>query len=214
MHRTTGHVAALDLGYKPISELDKIKKNIKFLYLVGADEHNFKRSDFADDVFIVYQGHHGDNGAEIADVILPGAAYTEKEATWVNTEGRAQKGYNGVSPPGDGRVDWKIIRALSEVAGRTLPYDTLHEIRQRLVEIAPHFAHYGSVEASGFFKQALQLADSGKSNKSLEVKQKELADFWMTNNVSRASPTMADCIRASRRHKQNEHAEPLRLRSA
>jgi len=214
LHRTTGHVAALDLGYKPISQFDKVKKNIKFLYLLGADEHDFKRSDFADDVFIVYQGHHGDKGAEIADVILPGAAYTEKEATWVNTEGRAQKGYNAVAPPGDGRTDWKIIRALSEVAGRTLPYDTLHEVRQRLAEIAPHFAHYGSVEPSGFFKQALQLADIGKGNKSLEVKQKELADFWMTNNVSRASPTMADCIRASRRHKQSEHAEPLRLNAA
>uniref|UniRef100_A0AC34RNE3 Uncharacterized protein n=1 Tax=Panagrolaimus sp. JU765 TaxID=591449 RepID=A0AC34RNE3_9BILA len=214
LHRTTGHVTALDLGYKPISKFEGIKKSVKLLFLVGADEHSFKRSDFDEDVFIVYQGHHGDNGAEIADVVLPGAAYTEKEATWVNTEGRAQKGYNAVSPPGDGRVDWKIIRAVSEVAGRTLPYDTLQEIRQRLVEIAPHFAHYGSVEPSSFFKQALQLADTGKATQSLEVKQKELAEFWMTNSVSRASPTMADCVRASRRHKESPHAEPLRLNAA
>jgi NADH dehydrogenase (ubiquinone) Fe-S protein 1 len=212
LHRNAGQVAALDLGYKPISAFDKIKKSIKFLYLIGSDEHEYKRSDFGEDVFIVYQGHHGDNGAEIADVILPGAAYTEKQGTWVNTEGRAQKGYNAIAPQGEGRTDWRIIRALSEVSGRTLPYDNIEEIRHRLTEIAPHFGHYGSVEPSNFFKQALQLAETKTSvNRSLEVSQKELADYWMTNSISRASPTMAECVRASRRYMKNPHTEPLRL---
>uniref|UniRef100_A0AC34EZQ5 NADH-ubiquinone oxidoreductase 75 kDa subunit, mitochondrial n=1 Tax=Panagrolaimus sp. ES5 TaxID=591445 RepID=A0AC34EZQ5_9BILA len=211
LQRNAGQVAALDLGYKPISEFEKNKKNIKFVYLIGADEHNLKRSDFAEDVFIVYQGHHGDNGAEIADVVLPGAAYTEKQGTWVNTEGRAQKGYNAVAPQGEGRTDWRIIRALSEVAGRTLPYDNLEEVRSRLNEIAPHFGHYGSVESSSFMKQALELAETKAPSKSLEVKQKELADYWMTNSISRASPTMAECVKAARRYVKNPHTEPLRL---
>jgi NADH dehydrogenase (ubiquinone) Fe-S protein 1 len=214
LQRNAGQVAALDLGYKPMSEFEKNKKNIKFVYLIGADEHNLKRSDFGDDVFIVYQGHHGDNGAEIADVVLPGAAYTEKQGTWVNTEGRAQKGYNAVAPQGEGRTDWRIIRALSEVAGRTLPYDSLEEIRQRLIEIAPHFGHYGSVESSSFLKQALELSETKAPSKSLEVKQKELADYWMTNSISRASPTMAECVKAARRYKENPHKEPLRLTTA
>lgn len=214
LHRSTGHVTAMDLGYKPISKFNsEKKKNAKLVYLLGSDEHSFKRSDFNEDVFIVYQGHHGDKGAEIADVILPGAAYTEKEGTYVNTEGRPQKGYNAIGSPGESRVDWKIIRALSEIAGRTLPYDTLNELRQRLIEVSPHFAHPGSIEHAGFFKQALQLAENGKVSKSLDVKQKDLAQFWMTNSISRASPTMADCVRASRRHQQDPHADGIRERA-
>lgn len=84
---------------------------------------------------MIILGHHGDAGAEIADVILPGAAYTEKEAIYVNTEGRAQKAYPAIYPPGDSRTDWKIIRAISEVAGKTLPYDSVPEIRQRLSQV-------------------------------------------------------------------------------
>jgi NADH dehydrogenase (ubiquinone) Fe-S protein 1 len=128
--------------------------------------------------------------------------------------GRAQKGYNAVAPQGEGRTDWRIIRALSEVAGRTLPYDSLEEIRQRLIEIAPHFGHYGSVESSSFLKQALELSETKTPSKSLEVKQKELADYWMTNSISRASPTMAECVKAARRYKENPHKEPLRLTTA
>lgn len=140
------------------------------------------RSDFDADTFIIYQGHHGDAGAEIADLILPGAAYTEKEGVWVNTEGRSQRGYPAVTPPGklinccpepfvsnkerfnitcflgDARVDWKIIRAISEVAAKQLPYDTVDDIRRRLVQIAPHFARYGDLEDSSFLDIATQLA--------------------------------------------------------
>ncbi len=85
--------------------------------MLGADENAISRSDLPSDAFVVYQGHHGDVGAEIADVVLPGAAYTEKSATYVNTEGRAQQTQFVVAPPGKAREDWKIIRALSQVNG-------------------------------------------------------------------------------------------------
>lgn len=147
-------MTAFDIGFKPLSLFTKEeKKSIKFLYLLGADENRVNRSDFAEDIFIVYQGnfflnnlinlyslgHHGDAGAEIADVVLAGAAYTEKDGIYVNTEGRAQKGYPAISPPGDARVDWKIIRALSEVSGKTLSYDSQDEIRARLNEVFNFF---------------------------------------------------------------------------
>lgn len=103
-------------------------------------------------------GHHGDYGASIADAILPGAAYTEKQATYVNTEGRAQQTLAAVTPPGQAREDWKIIRALSEVVGAKLPYDNLDQIRYRLEEVAPHLTRYGSVENANFFSQAGELA--------------------------------------------------------
>lgn len=114
-------------------------------------------------VFFIYLiffllGHHGDHGASFADAILPGAAYTEKQATYVNTEGRAQQTLPAVTAPGQAREDWKIIRALSEVVGAKLPYDTLEEVRYRLEEVAPHLTRYGSAENANYFKQAEQLA--------------------------------------------------------
>lgn len=108
--------------------------------------------------FLLCLGHHGDYGASIADAILPGAAYTEKQATYVNTEGRAQQTLPAVTPPGLARDDWKIIRALSEVVGAKLPYDTLDEVRFRLEEVAPHFTRYGSAENANYFRQAEELA--------------------------------------------------------
>lgn len=162
LQRSAGQTAALDLGYKSFDKFDEgKKKQTKLLYLLGADEIELKRSDLNPDTFIIYQGHHGETGAEIADLILPGAAYTEKEGVWVNTEGRSQRGYPAVTPPGDARVDWKIIRAISEVAAKKLPYDTIEEIRQRLVQIAPHFARYGDVEDSSFANIAAQLGVVG-----------------------------------------------------
>lgn len=102
-------------------------------------------------------GHHGDQGASIADAVLPGAAYTEKQATYVNTEGRAQQTLVAVTPPGVAREDWKIIRALSEIVGAKLPYDSLEEIRYRLEEVAPHLTRYGCAEPANYFSEALEL---------------------------------------------------------
>lgn len=94
----------------------------------------------------------------MADVVLPGAAYTEKQATYVNTEGRAQQTLIAVTPPGMAREDWKIIRALSEIIGVRLPYDTLEEVRDRLEEVSPNLVRYGAVEEANYFAQAEELA--------------------------------------------------------
>src|SRR6185437_8397115 len=103
-------------------------------YLLGADEIDMTRLGSAS---VIYQGHHGDAGARRADVVLPGAAYTEKDATYVNTEGRVQLGRRAVFPPGDAREDWTILRALSDVLGRKLPYDSLGQVRRALLAANP-----------------------------------------------------------------------------
>ncbi|KAJ8984325.1 hypothetical protein NQ317_012544 [Molorchus minor] len=217
--------------------VDKIREgNLKVLLLIGADECSINKSDLPKDCFIIYQGklfifnaefgkvpfsifhktikhsflgHHGDYGASIADAILPGAAYTEKQATYVNTEGRAQETLVAVSPPGRAREDWKIIRAISEVVGAKLPYDNLNEIRDRLDQVAPHLTKYGYAEDANYFKQAEQLAQSIQGNidncTPLDVKIKVLEDYFMTDAISRASPTMAKCVQAVLKQKQSKY---------
>merc|ERR1719335_2134464 len=101
---------------------------------------NIPAGKVAEDAFVIYQGHHGDAGAQMADLVLPGAAYTEKSATYVNTEGRVQRTARAVDPPGDAREDWSIVVALSNVAGKPLPYDSLPALRERMADIAPHLA--------------------------------------------------------------------------
>src|ERR1700722_15507435 len=115
---------------------------MNMVWLLGADEIDMKRLGRA---FVVYQGQHGDAGAHRADVILPGCAYTEKNATYVNAEGRAQMARLAVFPPGEAREDWKIVRALAETLGKTLPYDSLGQVRRRLAEAAPVFRAIDSV---------------------------------------------------------------------
>lgn len=114
--------------------------------------------DRSNEIFSI-QGHHGDAGAAIADVILPGAAYTEKQATYVNTEGRAQQTLVAVTPPGLAREDWKILRALSEVLGKPLKYDTLDELRGRIEKISPHLTNYGKREGSDTSKDKIQAVN-------------------------------------------------------
>merc|ERR1711953_1606409 len=201
LHKVAGQVAALDIGYKAgVAAIKEQKPDV--LFLLGADSGSVTRADLPPNAFVIYQGHHGDKGAEMADLILPGAAYTEKQGTYVNTEGRAQQTLAALTPPGMARVDWKIIRAISEVIGETLPYDTIHQIRGRLTEVAPNLTRYGLVEEANYFAQAAQLAAADKKAKAfatgnpLDVKVKELEDFYMTNSISRASPTMAKCVTA------------------
>ena len=150
LHTAAGQVGALDLALVPGPagrDVGGILAGaeggaIDLVYLLGVDEIDTGRLGRA---FVVYQGHHGDAGAMRADVILPGAAYTEKDATYVNTEGRAQRAARAVFPPGDAREDWRILRALSEVLGRTLPYDDLDAVRARLVAANPVFGAIGRV---------------------------------------------------------------------
>ncbi|NXM39313.1 NDUS1 oxidoreductase, partial [Gymnorhina tibicen] len=198
LHRVASQVAALDLGFKP--GVEAIRKNPpKVLYLLGADSGCITRQDLPKDCFVIYQGHHGDVGAPMADVILPGAAYTEKAATYVNTEGRAQQTRVAVTPPGMAREDWKIIRAVSELAGLTLPYENLDQIRKRLEEVSPNLVRYDDVEEANYFIQANELAKLAKQQllaDPLVPPQLTIKDFYMTDSISRASQTMAKCVKA------------------
>eukprot|EP00064_Thunnus_orientalis_P001064 superscaffoldBa00000065_g1065 len=198
LHRVASQVAALDLGYKP--GVEAIRKNPpKVLFLLGADAGCITRQDLPKDSFIIYQGHHGDVGAPMADIIIPGAAYTEKCSTYVNTEGRAQQTKVAVTPPGMAREDWRIIRAISELAGVTLPYDTLDEVRERLAEVSPNLVRYDDVEEANYFKQANELSKAVNQavlTEPLVPPQITVKDFYMTDPISRASQTMAKCVKA------------------
>lgn len=129
----------------------------KVLYLLGADEDLLSRSDLNENTFIIYQGHHGDRGAEIADVVLPGAAYTEKSGTYVNTEGRAQQASFVVAPPGKAREDWQILRALSEILGSPLSYNDLDSLRKRMSEVSPTLTSYDRIEPASFMPLSVEL---------------------------------------------------------
>ncbi|XP_056145660.1 NADH-ubiquinone oxidoreductase 75 kDa subunit, mitochondrial-like isoform X2 [Lampris incognitus] len=183
LHRVASQVAALDLGYKP--GVEAIRKNPpKVLFLLGADAGCITRQDLPKDSLIIYQGHHGDVGATMADIILPGAAYTEKCSTYVNTEGRAQQTRVAVTAPGMAREDWKIIRAISELAGVTLPYDTLSEVRDRLAEVSPNLVRYDDIEEANYFKQANELSKSVNQavlSEPLVPPQLTVRDFYMTD---------------------------------
>lgn len=158
---------------------------IKALYLMGADELPFK--ELSKKAFVIYQGHHGDHGAIHADVILPSAAYTEKNAIYINTEGRPQIARQGVFPPGEAREDWKIIRALSEIMGETLPYDNLSELRQAIVSENPDMAA---------MDQPLKVKWSAPKSKGKVLKAplaSLIKDFYKTNAICRVSKTMEKC---------------------
>ncbi|HXP95507.1 MAG TPA: molybdopterin-dependent oxidoreductase, partial [Telmatospirillum sp.] len=192
LHTAAARVGALDIGFLPGAggrDVEGIldgagKGEIGLVYLLGADEVDVARLG---DAFVVYQGHHGDAGAHRADVILPGAAYTEKNATYVNTEGRVQRTYMAVFPPGDAKEDWTILRALSEVLGQKLPYDTLAEIRERLVEINPAFGKIDRIMPSDWDPFGAEGIPSAEPLAS------SIENYYMTDAISRASKTMAEC---------------------
>ncbi|KAI8822387.1 G subunit of NADH dehydrogenase [Fimicolochytrium jonesii] len=194
LQRAAGATAALDIGYTPSTPTPT---KGKFIYLLNADD--VLPSDIPKDAFVVYQGHHGDTGAYYADVILPGAAYTEKTATYVNTEGRAQQTRAAVAPVQGAREDWKIVRALSEVIGKSiaLPYDDAAQLRERMEEVSPTLvAYHGGVEKATFADVGLTQLRKGKSTKGAAKEGKfvlPIADFYMTDPISRASATMAKC---------------------
>lgn len=118
------------------------------MFLLGADD--IRVDEIPEDAFVVYQGHTGEEGALFADLILPGAAYTEKTATYVNSDGMVQRGRGAISSPGMSKEDWMILRALSEELGVPLPYDSVEELRYRIAELAPHLLKPDYIEPSGF----------------------------------------------------------------
>ncbi len=187
LHTAASRMGALALGCatrKPIADLLKMD----VLYLLGADE--FPVEKISPHSFVIYQGHHGDRAAARADVILPGAAYTEKNATYVNLEGRPQTAKQALFPPGDAREDWKILRALSEVVGKTLPYDHLAQVRDRLTQANPLFGKPDEVVPADW----KSFGQDGKCDKAAFVLPIE--NFYMTDPLTRASVTMAECTMA------------------
>ena len=192
LHTAAARVGGLDLGVVPGPGGRDVAailagcetREIEVVYLLAADEIDTTRLGKA---FVIYQGHHGDAGAHRADVILPGAAYTEKPGTYVNTEGRVQLALRAVYPPGDAREDWAILRALSERLGKTLPYDTLGQVRSQLVTVNRSFAALDQQQAGawGPFGQAGSVADAPFVS--------PIANFYMSCPISRASRTMAEC---------------------
>ncbi|XP_040578514.1 NADH-ubiquinone oxidoreductase 75 kDa subunit, mitochondrial [Lepeophtheirus salmonis] len=199
IHRVASQVGALDIGYESCSST-AVLNELNVLFLVGADTRLVDRTKLLKECFVVYLGHHGDDGADIADCILPGAAYTEKQATYVNMEGRAQQTLPALLPPGMAREDWKIIKAISEVLNISLPYDSIEELRRRMGEISPNLIRYGALEEANFFKQSSEITMIGNVQQhiSFGVSKTQLEDFYMTDSISRASPTMAKCISAAR----------------
>jgi NADH-quinone oxidoreductase subunit G len=176
-------MASLILGYAQRGGLADIQAAApELVLLLGADEMPANRLE---DSFKVYIGHHGDNGAKQADVILPGATYAEKHGTYVNTEGRVQRGEKAAFPPGEAREDWSILRAVSELAGKTLPFDTFGQLRHQMVAEYPQLGRDGLVDLPWSPPKLVAKAEGPI--------RYPIADFFLTNAITRNSPTMRRC---------------------
>ncbi|WFU52762.1 NADH-quinone oxidoreductase subunit NuoG [Bradyrhizobium pachyrhizi] len=190
---TASRAGALDIGFSPAaggltSAQMTTFGTLDVLFLLGADEIKAP-----DGTFVVYIGTHGDQGAHRADVILPGAAYTEKSGIYVNTEGRAQIANRAAFPPGEAREDWAIIRALSDVLGKKLPFDSLQALRQAMFKAYPHLMRLDQIKA-GKADDVKALAGKGGSVDKAAFKP-TIEDFYLTNPIARASAVMAECSR-------------------
>jgi NADH-quinone oxidoreductase subunit G len=192
LHTAAGRVGGLDIGFVPqeggrdvAGILDGAASgDIEVVYLLHADELDVAKLQNS---FVIYQGSHGDAGVQYADVILPGAAYTEKEATWVNTEGRVQRGHRAAFAPGEAREDWTILRALSPLVGEKLPYDTVEALRSRMVDAAPHLANIDDIVSAEWqgAGQSGDIADTAFAGNS--------TNHYKVNPICRASQTMDEC---------------------
>ena len=198
LHTAASRVAGLDMGFVP-SEGAKgteailngaASGEIGTVYLLGADEVDTSKLK---DAFVIYQGHHGDNGAHVSDVILPGAAYTEKDGLYANMEGRVQLGYRAVSPKGEAKEDWAIIRALSGHLNRVLPYDNLDALREKLFADHPSFMSLGVAPGSEGASEFDLTTMGAAGTLSAEPLLNPITDFYMTNPIARASTVMAEC---------------------
>jgi NADH-quinone oxidoreductase subunit G len=181
VHMAAARMGGLMLGYAQGGGIADVA-DAKLAFFLGADEVDY--AAFAG--CKVYIGHHGDRGAAHADVILPGATYAEKSGTWVNLEGRVQRGERAVFPPGDAREDWTILRALSERLGHTLPFDSLAGLREAMAGEVPALRHTGLVTFD-WNPPALDATAVGA------IEDYPIRDFYLTNAICRASPTMQRC---------------------
>jgi NADH-quinone oxidoreductase subunit G len=193
LHTAASRVGALDLGFVPgkggksVAEMQSSKMDT--IVLMGADEI---QADFGK-AFVIYVGHHGDRGAHRADLILPGAAYTEKMGMWANMEGRVQMNTRAIFPKGEAKEDWAIFRALSERLGKTLPYNSIDELREKLIADHPVFG--GIDHAPGHASAAdFDVASIGEAgDMGSEPFRTVITDFYLTNAIARASKTLAEC---------------------
>jgi NADH-quinone oxidoreductase subunit G len=196
LHTAAARVGALDAGFVPAEKGYNTKQimeasrsgDVEVLYLLGADELDVQ--SIGGHCFVIYQGHHGDAGAHRADVIFPAAAYTEQDGLYVNTEGRPQLASLAVNAPAEAKEDWKIIRALSEAAKKTLPYNTLEELRARIFKKLPHLAQIDVITSSEV---------KAESKKTFAIQGEPVAyaldNYYLTDAIARHSKTMAECAR-------------------
>ncbi len=189
LHTAAGRVAGLDLGFVPGKNgrdvAGMLNSDMGLVFLLGADEVTVPAGPF-----VVYQGSHGDRGAHRADVILPGAAYTEKAATYVNTEGRVQITAKAAFPPGEAREDWTIIRALSTLCGQTLHYDNVQALRAAMYRASPGLARLGSLTSAD--AAAITALSQRTGVTGDEPFKSPVTDFYLTNPIARASGIMAE----------------------
>ena len=186
LHTAAGRVGAIELGFVSDKILDT--SGMACVYLLGVDTPELV-DEISANAFVIYQGHHGDIGAKRADVILPGAAYTEKTGLYINTEGRVQMAKKAVDAPGSAREDWKVIRALSDYVGGTLPYNDLFQLRARMVAEYPQFDALDQLPA-------VHWTAFGKEGGFAPAALKNMVcDFYQTNVITKASPTMRECSR-------------------
>ncbi|PWS34938.1 NADH-quinone oxidoreductase subunit G [Falsiroseomonas bella] len=193
LHLFGGQVGALELGFLPGAGGKTLGGmlggGVDVLWLLGAD--GFDPAAIGAETFVIYQGHHGDRAASRAGLILPGAAYTEKDATYVNTEGRAQRAWLSVHAPGEAREDWRIVRAAAELLGVRLPFDTLDQLRARMVQAAPQlgegFAPRGCEDTAGPAGNAAEMSDAPFAP--------AITHYHLADQIARASDVMAECAR-------------------
>jgi NADH-quinone oxidoreductase subunit G len=196
LHTAAARVGGMDIGFTTKGGLKSALKGAEVIYNLGADE-----MDIADGPFVIYQGSHGDRGAHRADVILPGATYTEESAIYVNTEGRPQMSARAGFAPGDAKENWAILRALSAELGATLPYNTVMQLRQAMFAAHPHLAAIDEVPENKW--KAIKPKELGTGAFGVAVR-----DFYLTNPIARASQVMAELSKnASDRRKTPIAAE-------
>jgi NADH-quinone oxidoreductase subunit G len=201
LHNAASRVGGLDIGFVPhnggVCSADQVKAagegKLDVLFLLGADEYDTKAMG---KTFVVYVGTHGDAGAHRADVILPAAAYTEKPGTYVNTEGRVQLGARAGFPLGDAKEDWAILRALSDVLGHRLPFDSLPQLRAKLYADVPHMARIETVTPADPAGLSALGGASGSPDKA--PFRRAVTDLYLTNPIARASAVMAECSALAR----------------
>lgn len=205
LHNAASRVGGLDIGFVPhdngVCSADQIdlagKGELDVLFLLGADEYDMNAMG---DALVVYIGSHGDAGAHRADVILPGATYTEKSATYVNTEGRVQQTVRAVFAPGEAKEDWTIIRALSDVIGQALPFNSLQELRAAIYAAHPHLAEIDK-QAAGDAAAIKKLAKVPGRHKTVAL-ESAVSNFYLTNPIARASAVMGECAQMAESLKQ------------